>query len=156
MYTSSILTPPSLLSPSLLSFPLLLSLQDAALASLKSLNKNDVVEVRSLHNPPQGVKLVIEAVSIMKEVKPRKVPGEKVGAKVSWRQGGLPNEGVPWHGGSVRETVFSGGGGGVLAFSGDASVSSEKVSWMRQDTSKYVFFLCSVVCRLASCCLVSC
>ena len=53
--------------------PLSLSLQDAAVASLKSLNKSDVVEVRALQRPPIGVKLVIEAVCIMKEVKPKKV-----------------------------------------------------------------------------------
>ncbi len=47
--------------------------QDAALASLKSLNKGDVVEVRALQRPPLGVKIVIEAVSIMKEIKPKKV-----------------------------------------------------------------------------------
>ncbi|CAI9592690.1 unnamed protein product [Staurois parvus] len=35
---------------------------DAALASLKSLNKNDVTEVRALQSPPVGsVKLVIES-----------------------------------------------------------------------------------------------
>ena len=49
------------------------SFQDAAVASLKSLNKGDVVEVRALQRPPLGVKLVIEAVCIMKEVKPKKV-----------------------------------------------------------------------------------
>ena len=48
-------------------------MQDAAVASLKSLNKGDVVEVRALQRPPLGVKLVIEAVCIMKEVKPKKV-----------------------------------------------------------------------------------
>jgi dynein heavy chain len=53
-------------------------IQDAALASLKSLNKNDVVEVRAMQRPPDGVRLVIEAVCIMKNVKPKKVPGEKV------------------------------------------------------------------------------
>ena len=47
--------------------------QDAAVASLKSLNKGDVVEVRALQRPPLGVKLVIEAICIMKEVKPKKV-----------------------------------------------------------------------------------
>ena len=51
---------------------------EAALASLKSLNKNDVVEVRALQRPPDGVRLVVEAVCIMKSVKPKKVPGEKV------------------------------------------------------------------------------
>ncbi|XP_029991393.1 dynein heavy chain 1, axonemal [Sphaeramia orbicularis] len=55
---------------------------DAALTSLKSLNKNDVTEVRALQRPPQGVKLVIEAVCIMKGIKPKKVPGEKPGTKV--------------------------------------------------------------------------
>ncbi|XP_065895241.1 dynein axonemal heavy chain 1-like isoform X2 [Dysidea avara] len=62
---------------------------DAALASLKSLNKNDVVEVRALQRPPPGVRMVIEAVSIMKEVKPKKVAGEKIGTKVDdyWEPG---------------------------------------------------------------------
>nr|WAW84827.1 axonemal dynein heavy chain 1 [Halisarca dujardinii] len=62
---------------------------DAALASLKSLNKNDVVEVRALQHPPLGVKLVIDAVCIMKEIKPRKVAGEKLGTKVDdyWDNG---------------------------------------------------------------------
>ena len=48
------------------------------MASLKSLNKNDVVEVRAMSRPPAGVKMVIEAVCIMKEVKAKKVAGEKV------------------------------------------------------------------------------
>lgn len=52
------------------------------MASLKSLNKTDVVEVRALQRPPHGVRLVIEAVCIMKEVKPKKVAGEKMGTKV--------------------------------------------------------------------------
>lgn len=65
------------------------TIQDAALASLKSLNKNDVVEVRALQRPPPGVRMVIEAVSIMKEVKPKKVAGEKIGTKVDdyWEPG---------------------------------------------------------------------
>ena len=67
----------------------IISTQDAALASLKSLNKNDVVEVRALQRPPPGVRMVIEAVSIMKEVKPKKVAGEKIGTKVDdyWEPG---------------------------------------------------------------------
>uniref|UniRef100_A0A4W3IMR6 Dynein axonemal heavy chain 1 n=1 Tax=Callorhinchus milii TaxID=7868 RepID=A0A4W3IMR6_CALMI len=62
---------------------------DAALASLKSLNKNDVTEVRAMQRPPVGVKLVIEAVCIMKGIKPKKVPGEKPGTKVDdyWEPG---------------------------------------------------------------------
>ncbi|XP_059505480.1 dynein axonemal heavy chain 1 [Stegostoma tigrinum] len=62
---------------------------DAALASLKSLNKNDVTEVRGMQRPPVGVKLVIEAVCIMKGIKPKKVAGEKPGTKVDdyWEPG---------------------------------------------------------------------
>ncbi|XP_040889376.1 dynein heavy chain 1, axonemal [Toxotes jaculatrix] len=62
---------------------------DAALTSLKSLNKNDVTEVRAMQRPPQGVKLVIEAVCIMKGIKPKKVPGEKPGTKIDdyWEPG---------------------------------------------------------------------
>ena len=54
------------------------TLQDAALASLKSLNKNDVVEVRAMMRPPDGVRMVIEAVCIMKNIKPKKVAGAMV------------------------------------------------------------------------------
>ena len=54
---------------------------DAAVASLKSLNKGDVVEVRALQRPPDGVRLVIEAVCIMQGVKPKRIPGEKPGEK---------------------------------------------------------------------------
>ncbi|XP_067907506.1 dynein axonemal heavy chain 1 [Heterodontus francisci] len=62
---------------------------DAALASLKSLNKNDVTEVRGMQRPPVGVKLVIEAVCIMKGIKPKKVAGEKPGTKMDdyWEPG---------------------------------------------------------------------
>uniref|UniRef100_A0A8C9T0G9 Dynein axonemal heavy chain 1 n=1 Tax=Scleropages formosus TaxID=113540 RepID=A0A8C9T0G9_SCLFO len=62
---------------------------DAALTSLKSLNKNDVTEVRAMQRPPQGVKLVIEAVCIMKGIKPKKIAGEKPGTKVDdyWEPG---------------------------------------------------------------------
>ena len=51
---------------------------DAALQSLKSLNKNDVGEVKAMTRPPDGVKMVIEATCIMKGIKPKRVPGEKV------------------------------------------------------------------------------
>ncbi|XP_071943674.1 dynein axonemal heavy chain 1-like isoform X2 [Antedon mediterranea] len=62
---------------------------DAALASLKSLNRNDVVEVRAMQRPPAGVRMVIEAVCIMKGVKAKKVAGEKPGTKVDdyWEPG---------------------------------------------------------------------
>ncbi|XP_074644244.1 dynein axonemal heavy chain 1-like [Tubulanus polymorphus] len=62
---------------------------DAALASLKSLNKNDVIEVRAMQRPPDGVRMVIEAVCIMKSVKPKKVAGDKPGQKIDdyWEVG---------------------------------------------------------------------
>ncbi|KAK0056678.1 dynein heavy chain 1 axonemal-like isoform X1 [Biomphalaria pfeifferi] len=62
---------------------------DAALASLKSLTRVDVVEVRALQRPPDGVRLVIEAVCIMKGVKAKKVAGDKPGTKVEdfWEVG---------------------------------------------------------------------
>ena len=36
------------------------------------------MEVRALQRPPDGVRIVIEAVSIMRGVKPKKVAGDKV------------------------------------------------------------------------------
>lgn len=35
-----------------------------------------------MQRPPAGVKLVMEALCIMKSVKPKKIPGEKPGTKV--------------------------------------------------------------------------
>lgn len=42
-----------------------------------------------MQRPPHGVKLVIEAVCIMKGIKPKRVPGEKPGTKVDdyWEPG---------------------------------------------------------------------
>ncbi|VDO09331.1 unnamed protein product [Rodentolepis nana] len=61
----------------------------ASLEAVKSLNKNDILEVRSMMRPPEGVRLVMEAVCIMKDVKPKKVPGDKPGVKVDdyWEPG---------------------------------------------------------------------
>jgi len=52
--------------------------KDAALQSLKSLNRNDVTEVKAMKSPPDGVRMVMEAVCIMKNVPPKKVAGDKV------------------------------------------------------------------------------
>lgn len=46
---------------------------EAAEASLKALNKNDVTEVKAMKRPPVGVLLVIEAICIIKKVKPHRV-----------------------------------------------------------------------------------
>uniref|UniRef100_UPI0037E91524 dynein axonemal heavy chain 1 n=1 Tax=Semicossyphus pulcher TaxID=241346 RepID=UPI0037E91524 len=77
---------------------------DAALTSLKSLNKSDVTEVRGMQRPPQGVKLVIEAVCIMKGIKPKKVPGEKPGTKIDdyWE----PGKGLLQDPGKFLESLF--------------------------------------------------
>ncbi|CAK6435519.1 unnamed protein product [Pipistrellus nathusii] len=77
---------------------------DAALASLRNLNKNDVTEVRAMQRPPPGVKLVIEAVCILKGIKPKKVPGEKPGSKVDdfWE----PGKGLLQDPGRFLESLF--------------------------------------------------
>ncbi|XP_024523426.1 dynein heavy chain 1, axonemal [Selaginella moellendorffii] len=46
---------------------------ESALSALKALTKNDLVEVKSLRNPPEGVKLVMEATCIMFVVPPKMV-----------------------------------------------------------------------------------
>jgi len=60
---------------------------DQALASLKNLTRNDIVEVKAMKSPPQGVKLVMEACCIMFSKKPVMVadtdPKAKPGAKVA-------------------------------------------------------------------------
>ncbi|XP_068442262.1 dynein axonemal heavy chain 1 [Clinocottus analis] len=62
---------------------------DEALESLKSLNKSDVTEVRAMQRPPKGVNQVMEAVCIMKGIKPKRIPGEKPGTKIDdyWEAG---------------------------------------------------------------------
>eukprot|EP01107_Rhizomastix_libera_P011726 TRINITY_DN2935_c0_g1_i3.p1 TRINITY_DN2935_c0_g1~~TRINITY_DN2935_c0_g1_i3.p1 ORF type:complete len:3350 (-),score=861.62 TRINITY_DN2935_c0_g1_i3:62-10111(-) len=53
----------------------------AAEQALNALNKNDITEVRSMLRPPAGVKMVMEAICIIKQVKPKKVDGAKMGTK---------------------------------------------------------------------------
>ncbi|XP_072239156.1 dynein axonemal heavy chain 1 [Leuresthes tenuis] len=50
---------------------------DAAIASLQSLSMNTFAELQAIQQPPQGVKLVLEAVCKMQGIEPNKVPGEK-------------------------------------------------------------------------------
>ncbi|GFH10423.1 flagellar inner arm dynein heavy chain, partial [Haematococcus lacustris] len=45
-------------------------LLEAALKALDTLTKNDITEVKGMKSPPAGVKLVLEAVCIMKGIKP--------------------------------------------------------------------------------------
>ena len=56
---------------------------DEALQSLNQLSRNDIVEVKSMRNPPEGVKLVMEATCIMFSVAPKMVADpNKVGKKM--------------------------------------------------------------------------
>uniref|UniRef100_UPI00398EE5C8 dynein axonemal heavy chain 1 isoform X2 n=1 Tax=Pristiophorus japonicus TaxID=55135 RepID=UPI00398EE5C8 len=79
---------------------------DAALASLKSLNKNDVTEVRGMQRPPLGVKLVIEAVCIMKGIKPKKVTGDKAGGGGKIDDYWEPGKGLLQDPGKFLESLF--------------------------------------------------
>ncbi|KAJ3086325.1 Dynein heavy chain 7, axonemal, partial [Quaeritorhiza haematococci] len=51
-----------------------LPLLNAALSALDTLKKNDIDLVKTMKNPPDGVKLVMEAVCVMKDIKPDKIP----------------------------------------------------------------------------------
>lgn len=53
----------------------------SALKALKSLSKKDIVEVKSMKRPPAGVRLTMEMVCLMKEVKPKTVnKGDSMGS----------------------------------------------------------------------------
>lgn len=47
---------------------------DAALDALKTITPNDITFVKSMKNPPMVVKLVMEAICIIRDTKPDKVP----------------------------------------------------------------------------------
>ncbi|KAM9009556.1 dynein axonemal heavy chain 1-like isoform 1-T1 [Ara ararauna] len=81
-----------------------LSALDAALASLRNLKKSDVIEVRAMQQPPPGMKMVIEAVCILKGVKPKKVAGEKLGSKVD--DYGEPGRGLSQDAGKYLDSLF--------------------------------------------------
>ena len=55
---------------------------DAAVKALSTLKKSDVDEVKNMKAPPAGVKLTMEAVCIMKEIPPAKVPAPDGRGKV--------------------------------------------------------------------------
>lgn len=54
----------------------------AAEESLKSLNKNDISEIKVMKRPPTDVVLVLESICIMKNIKPVQVSGKKLGKKI--------------------------------------------------------------------------
>ncbi|KAJ3302063.1 Dynein heavy chain 7, axonemal [Kappamyces sp. JEL0829] len=49
-------------------------LLNAALDALDTLKKSDIDLVKSMKNPPAGVKLVMESICVMKDIKPDKIP----------------------------------------------------------------------------------
>lgn len=49
-------------------------LLNAALEALDTLKKSDIDLVKSMKNPPAGVKLVMESICVMKDIKPDKIP----------------------------------------------------------------------------------
>ncbi|XP_053363484.1 dynein axonemal heavy chain 7-like [Clarias gariepinus] len=56
---------------------------EAALAALDTLTQQDITLVKSMKNPPGGVKLVMEAICILKGIKPERIadpssPGKKI------------------------------------------------------------------------------
>ncbi|OXU28216.1 hypothetical protein TSAR_011727, partial [Trichomalopsis sarcophagae] len=53
-----------------------LPILNAANDALNTLTSQDVQIVKTMKNPPAGVKLVMEAICILKDVKPDRVPGE--------------------------------------------------------------------------------
>ena len=55
---------------------------NAAIAALDTLKKADIDLVKTMGNPPAGVKLVIEAICVMKDVKPAKVKDTDSGKMV--------------------------------------------------------------------------
>jgi dynein heavy chain, axonemal len=67
---------------------------DAAVASLKNLSRNDVVEVKSLGSPPAGVKLVMEATCIMFDEKPKWVPDPNKPGALRANPGGVRSGGA--------------------------------------------------------------
>ncbi|CAB3241783.1 unnamed protein product [Arctia plantaginis] len=63
----------------------------AAEKALKELNRNDIVEVKAMKKPPQGVVLVIESLCVVFDIKPVKEAGANYGEKVLnyWKPGSL-------------------------------------------------------------------
>ncbi|CAB3221174.1 unnamed protein product [Arctia plantaginis] len=63
----------------------------AAEQALQELNRNDIVEVKAMKKPPQGVVLVIESLCVVFDIKPIKEPGASFGEKILnyWKPGSM-------------------------------------------------------------------
>lgn len=55
---------------------------EAALAALDTLKPADITIVKSMANPPFGVKLVMEAVCVMRDIKPDRINDPSTGKKI--------------------------------------------------------------------------
>ena len=52
---------------------------ESALAALNTLTPQDITVVKTMKNPPPGVKLVMEAICCLKGIKPERVPDPATG-----------------------------------------------------------------------------
>jgi dynein heavy chain len=52
---------------------------ESAIKALNTLTKNDMVELKAMKKPPAGVKLVMEAICVMKDVKPTRLKDPQTG-----------------------------------------------------------------------------
>ena len=59
---------------------------EAALAALNTLTPQDITVVKTMKNPPSGVKLVMEAICTLKGIKPERVPDPATGKMVISRK----------------------------------------------------------------------
>ena len=56
-----------------------LPILESALAALNTLTPQDITVVKTMKNPPPGVKLVMEAICCLKGIKPERVPDPATG-----------------------------------------------------------------------------
>ena len=56
---------------------------EAAEKALMTLNKNDIIELKSMKNPPKGVKLVMEATCVMRQIPPKITLDTSTGKKMA-------------------------------------------------------------------------
>lgn len=103
-----------------------------------------------MQRPPPGVKLVIEAVCIMKGIKPKKVPGEKPGSKVDdyWE----PGKGLLQDPGRFLESLFKFDKVTMLSIGGSPWVGCSRMEKCLPHQYLQVLWSCSSsICPATSC-----
>lgn len=63
-----------------------LPILESALAALNTLTPQDITVVKTMKSPPNGVKIVMEAICVLKGVKPDRIP-DPSGSGESWFSG---------------------------------------------------------------------